>query len=347
MDLSLIGGRSLGPSHRPSSELVLHVRDGRIAQAPEPGSEEVDASGLTLLPGFIDSHVHIAFFDPADVVLGGVTTARDLAWPEDEIFTIARRSREATFRGPEVLATGPMLTVEGGYPTRAPWAPEGTGIIVDGTTAPDVVERLAQHGAVAIKVALNADVGPTLDVETLRTIVRAAHGKGLRVTAHINRLTELDRALDAGVDELAHMLMSSDRIPDEIIRRMVTQGTVIVPTLSCRSGYDLDLAVDNLRRFIHAGGSVIYGTDLGNEGPRPGIDPNEIAGMQRAGMSGIDIVRSATSDAAAWLGLSDRGMLSPGKRADIIGVRGAPEDDPTSLANVALVIRAGELLKAP
>lgn len=78
-------------------QTVLVVR-GRIS-ARGPASEVerpldarvVDGAGRTLLPGFVDAHVHIGFYDPKTVLRGGVTAARDLAWPPERIFSLARR----------------------------------------------------------------------------------------------------------------------------------------------------------------------------------------------------------------------------------------------------------------
>jgi imidazolonepropionase-like amidohydrolase len=307
----------------------------------------IDATGLTLLPGFIDSHVHIGFADPSEVLRGGVTTVRDLAWPVPDIFTTAENSRRADFDGPLVLAAGQMLTVPGGYPTRAGWAPPGTGRPIDGPEdARRAVAEQVEPGACVIKVALNPPVGPTLDARTLEAIVDAAHQAGLRVTGHVYGLGELEKALDAGLDELAHMLMSDEVIPHELLGRMA-ERIVIVPTLSIRFGHDRRTATRNLEAFLHAGGRVVYGTDLGNEGPRPGIDHTEIHAMSEAGMSPHDVIRSATVDAAEWLGLPTKGALEIGRDADIIGVEGNPAQDITALTRVKLVVREGRIALRP
>jgi imidazolonepropionase-like amidohydrolase len=310
------------------------------------GADKVDVSCLTLLPGFIDSHVHIGFFPPAEVLAGGVTTARDLAWPAAEIFALAAGSTEVGFDGPEILAAGPMLTAPGGYPTTAAWAPPGTGWEVAGEAeAENAVDDLAGAGAHVIKVALNAAAGPTLAPALLKAIVERAHRHGLRTTGHVTGLDELHKALDAGLDELAHMLRGTDLIPAETLARMVAAGMPVVPTLAPLEGDELDVALQNLRAFIAAGGQVIYGTDLGDEGPLPGIDPLEVTRMAAAGMSAHDIAVSATNRAARWLGLRDRGSLTEGKRADVIGIGGPLTVD--SLTDVRLVVRAGRVVKTP
>jgi imidazolonepropionase-like amidohydrolase len=283
------------------------------------GAAVFDARGMTLTPGFIDAHVHIGFYEPGRVLRGGVTTVRDLGWPADEIHALTARSRDAGFDGPEILAAGPILTAPGGYPTRATWAPPGTGREVrDAAEARSAVQEVAEHGASVIKVSLNPSVGPTLDAPTLAAIVERAHEKGLKVTGHVHGTNELEKALDARMDELAHMLMGDEVISARTIDRMVASGMAVVPTLSCRFGHERRTAIGNLVRFREAGGKVIYGTDLGNEGPRPGIDRREVEGMVHAGYSVSDVIRSATVDAAEWLGLNDRGALMPGRLADIV-----------------------------
>lgn len=346
------GGRALiGPALHPVDDAVVVVRGdeivaaGRATEVVHPSTAtRVDATGTTLAPGFIDAHVHIGFAAPSSVVVGGVTTVRDLAWPPERIWKLVERARAPDFDGPRILAAGQMLTAPGGYPLVAGWAPPQTGrVVADPSEAPAAVAEQADRGAAVVKVALNPPAGPVLDASTLAAIVSAGHRRGLRVTAHIHGLAELRKAVDAGVDELAHMLMSSELIPDRLIERMVDQDMTIVPTLAVRFGRDRRIAVDNLRRFITAGGRVVYGTDLGNAGPRPGIDPLEVKHMARAGMSSLAIIASATTESARYLGLDRTGMLAPGMRADIVALRGDATTDVNALTRVEMVWRDGRL----
>lgn len=346
------GGVLAGPELVNVLEGSIAIEEGVIT---EVGAREeiaapaeatlIEASGLTIAPGFIDAHVHMGFYEPAEVVRGGVTTARDLAWPPELIFPLVAESRRPDFIGPKLLAAGPMLTADGGYPTRAGWAPTGTGRVVG---SPDearmAVAEVAERGAAIVKVALNAAAGPTLDLLTLRQIVGSAHERGLRVTAHITGLAELEKALDAGVDELAHMLMSAESIPDPMIARMVKQDVTVVPTLAVRHGRDRRIAINNLKRFRAAGGKVVYGTDLGNDGPRPGIDKKEVTAMAEAGMSPHAIIASATVDAASYLDLDATGAIVPGNAADLVAFDGNPLDGVPHLTKVAMVFRDGRRL---
>jgi imidazolonepropionase-like amidohydrolase len=349
-----VGGRALvGPQLEPVDRATIVIRDdviltvGAASDVVVPDeAAHVDATGFTLIPGFIDSHVHIGLASPREVLGGGVTTVRDLAWPPRDIWPLAAESKHDDWGGPEVLAAGQMLTVPDGYPLRAAWAPSNTGrAIRSASEAREAVDEQADAGACVVKVALNDLVGPTLDAPSLEAIVETAHARGLRVTGHVHGLSELHKALDVGLDELAHMLMSPEQIPPTTINRMVSASMTIVPTLSCFFGNDQTIAIDNLRAFLEAGGRVIYGTDLGNEGPRPGIDPREVDALERAGLDGFNIVASATTRAAEYLGLADRGALVPGLSADLVAVLWAPGAAAVELTQVGMVWRRGRRVR--
>ena len=111
--------------------------------------------------------------------------------------------------------------------------------------------------------------------------------------------------------------------------------------MSIHRGRDRAAAVDNLRRFAAAGGSFVYGTDLGNEGPSPGIDALEVAAMDAAGIPARRIIESATVAAAAYLGLATTGILEVGMDADIVGLEGDPAHDHSALTAVGAVWRRG------
>jgi len=351
---AIVGGRALvGPQLEPVDRATIVIRDdviltvGAASDVVVPDeAAHVDATGFTLIPGFIDSHVHIGLASPREVLGGGVTTVRDLAWPPRDIWPLAAESKHDDWGGPEVLAAGQMLTVPDGYPLRAAWAPSNTGrAIRSASEAREAVDEQADAGACVVKVALNDLVGPTLDAPSLEAIVETAHARGLRVTGHVHGLSELHKALDVGLDELAHMLMSPEQIPPTTINRMVSASMTIVPTLSCFFGNDQTIAIDNLRAFLEAGGRVIYGTDLGNEGPRPGIDPREVDALERAGLDGFNIVASATTRAAEYLGLADRGALVPGLSADLVAVLWAEGAAAVELTQVGMVWRRGRRVR--
>ena len=198
----------LGPGELARDAAVVVERGtisyaGPAAGAPE-AEERLDVDGF-LMPAVADRHVHIGLADPASVLLRGVTAVRDLGWPPDVIFPLADASELPTYTGPLIRAACPMLTAPGGYPTNARWAPPGTGLELLGVEdARRAVEALAGRSAAAIKVSLNADEGPTLSDAELAAICEAARERRLSVVAHVEGKGQVERALGAGVNEIAH-----------------------------------------------------------------------------------------------------------------------------------------------
>ena len=298
-----------------------------------PEADEEIVGDWFLIPGVVDHHVHIGLSDPRAVLRGGVTACRDLAWPPDAIFELADISQATEFDGPTVVAAGPMITAPGGYPSQAGWCPAGGWIEVTGADEASVaVTRIAGQDPAVIKVALNSEAGPTISDRALVAVCETAHGRGLAVTAHVQGAGQVERALGAGVDELAHCPWT-ERLSEEMVEGLARR-TGIVSTLDIHSygsrTPELEVAVDNLRRFAEAGGRVRYGTDLGNGPIPPGIDPREVALLMDAGLGPAAVLRAMTLSG-----------LRPGAEADVVGLRGDPFEDPRAFERVGLVIRGG------
>lgn len=328
----------LGPG-RTIEDAAVVLDGSRIVYAgPAAGAPEAErevAGDWFLLPGVVDHHVHIRMADPAEVLRGGVTVARDLAWTPDEIFPLVDISTATDFDGPEITAAGPMVTAIGGYPSRAGWCPPGGWVEVRGPEEAAVaVERIAANDPVAIKVSLNAEAGPVLSDGELVAVCEAAHARRLPVTAHVQGPGETERALGAGVDELAHTPWTellSDDVVAAVSRSMAVVSTLDIHSFGRRTP-DLERAVDNLRRIAASRGRIRYGTDLGNGAIPPGVHAGEARHLAAAGLSADDLLRSMT----AW-------RLEPGARADVIGLAGDPLADPAALGTVRVVVRGGVL----
>jgi imidazolonepropionase-like amidohydrolase len=300
-----------------------------------PEAEDEVAGEWFLMPGAIDHHVHIRLSDPRSVLHGGVTFCRDLAWAPEEIFPLVDISQGTDFEGPAIVAAGPMITAIGGYPSQAGWCPPGGWIEVRGAEeAAAAVEGVAAQDPAIIKISLNSDAGPVLSDAELVAVCEAAHGRGLSVTAHVQGNGESERALGAGVDELAHCPWT-ERLSDDLIAGLA-RHTGIVSTLDIH-GYgkrtpELDVALDNLRRFAEAGGRVRYGTDLGNGPIPPGIHPREAAHLAAAGLPTEAILRTMTL-----------APLRAGAEGDLVGLRGDPFEDLAALGRVELVVSRGRV----
>jgi imidazolonepropionase-like amidohydrolase len=330
----------LGPG-RLQEDVAVVIQERRVAfagpgkDAPE-GEEEIAVDGF-VMPGVVDRHVHIGLSDPEGVVARGVTAVRDLGWPPEVIFPLSEASEGSTFDGPLIRCAGPMITCPGGYPTRSGWAPTGTGMEIRGVDeAAAAATSLLERGAAVLKVALNSDAGPTLSEQELRAVCDVAHDAGTIVTAHAQGGGQVERALDAGVDEFAHCPWS-ERLGDDVIAE-VAKTMRIVSTLDIHSyGRDtreLQVAMDTLSRFVRLGGRVAYGTDLGNGPIPPGIHVGEAEHLQRAGLSPEHVLEVLTFR-----------PLAPGEPGDLVGLGGNPLEDLNALSDVRLVVRSGRQMR--
>ena len=143
------------------------------------------------------------------------------------------------------------------------------------------------------RATLNAEAGPVWDDPLLATVVTLAHESHLPVVAHAQGAGHAERALTAGVDVLAHTPWS-ESLSDAVIARMAARMAWI-STLDIHGwgsyGADFDRAFGNLERFVAAGGTVHYGTDLGN-GPLPaGLNRRELEALQGAGVDLVAALR--------------------------------------------------------
>jgi imidazolonepropionase-like amidohydrolase len=298
-------------------------------------------SNATVVPGFVDLHVHTAD-DVALVLLsGGITTVRDLG---GLITDLSVGSDSSPLR---ILRAGPIITAPGGYPIPVHGEfGRAIALPVDGEgNARAAVSRLARAGASVIKIAVERGFEgsyPFLRVAEIRAIVDEAHRRDLRVTAHVTAPDDTRLALAGGVDELAHMPCSwaAPRLMREIARRRVPiVGTLYVEeTLRCPAW------VANARAFVRAGGTLLYGSDLGNPRIPARIHLEELRLMREAGMTPRAIIRAATSLAGRQTGVADLGSLVPGAPADLVGVRGNPLRDLRPLEQPELVVAGGVVL---
>lgn len=245
------------------------------------------------LPAFMDHHLHLHLVNEHALPAHGIAAALDLGGDPAHF---ARRPRHGI---PHVAYAGAFLTVPGGYPTFQPWAPaQIVHMVTSPSTDPGVsggartsVDEMADAGATVIKVALNAAAGPVFDPATLDAVITSAHARGLPVVAHVEGDGMTRFAVDAGADALAHAPFS-EPVDDELIATAVAAGQRWISTLTINA--DPQRAIDNLGRFARAGGSVLYGTDLGNGPRRAGLLVEELGALHEAGVTGAALVRTLT-----------------------------------------------------
>lgn len=371
-DLVLVGGTLIdGSGAAPMPDAIVAISDGRIAAVGRAGelvfsfdTPVRDLSSVTILPGFVNAHAHVVALSDEELrawVRAGVTTVRDLGGPLAE--STARRDQIAAAGDPSLprlLVSGPLLNVPGSFSTQVYGVNNRVALVEGVADARRETAAILNGGADLIKLAVSGrtDVSwAELSDEELAAIVEVASTSGVHVAAHVDRAVALRRAVEAGVNSVAHS--PRDRIPDELIALMVERDVAMVPTIAVYEGLARErgnlvewrrliqpVLYDNLRRFAAAGGTLALGDDYGGaRGMTIGMPAAEIGHWLRAGLTPMQVIVAATSGAARALELEDElGTVKPGLAADLLVVDGDPLSDIDALVRPVLVIRGGVVL---
>ena len=312
---------------------ITHVGPERDAGIPD-GVRVV--RGAVVMHGVVDAHVHLAFGSPAEVLAGGCVAVRDLGAPPTDAWTWQ------TARPLVVAASGPLVTAPGGYPSRS-WGAGGFAAPAgDPAAARSLVARLVDEGADVVELALEPSGGPVPDLAVARAVVDAAHAHGRAVTCHALCADMVVRALDAGVDELCHVPV--EPLPREVVDRIAGAGIGVVSTIEVHAS--LTGTTRNAAALVAAGVPLRYGTDLGNAGTFPGVDPRELRRLAEAGLGLEGALVAATETAAAAPGFGGRvtGRLLVGTAAAAVVLAADPVLDPWTLRSPLAMCLSGELL---
>ncbi|MER5425342.1 amidohydrolase family protein [Streptosporangium roseum] len=358
-----------------SADVVLEGDriDSVGADADHRADVEVAGAGRTLLPGLIDAHTHVFDGSLAEALRYGVTTELDM-FCLPQMLPRQRRLAAENDDVADLRSAGTLATAPGGHPTQLLAALSGT--VLDGidATAIDFVSDPAQapafvaarlaEGADYLKIVIDdgavhgADL-PVMTPEIAAALAAAAHKAGLRVIAHAITAAEATIALDAGVDGLAHVwtdLAPDDPASQRLAERIRAQGVFAVTTLAyfealttqsvqtadCAQPGSFANAVGALRALRRAGVPLLAGTDATPFAPAHGAGMHrELRLLTEAGLSPQEALAAATSLPARHFGLSDRGRIAPGLRADLVLVEGDPTRDITAIAAITDVWRRG------
>lgn len=362
-----------GRAAYPASVLV---EDGRIAAigaelAAPKGARVVNARGQALLPGLFDLHTHwTPNATPSELpqvanlyMAAGVTTVSDFHEPPEAY--APRRAWLASIAAPDVKFAARMSTPLG---HGADWGDENTTRWVNSPEAARAgVQAVAAYKPDFIKAFTdgwrysNAADNSSMDEETLTALVDEAHKHGLKVFTHTVMVKRGKAAARAGVDVIAHSVQDGP-VDAELIALMREHGTAYAPSLavylpervdgSGRNNGKPDVlaqreqnfanALHNVKTLHDAGIPVVVGTDAGMTGTPHGASTlRELELLVQAGLTPSEALLAGTSASAKALGVSDRGSIEVGKRADLLLVRGRPWENIGDVRNTQQVYVAG------
>lgn len=242
-----------------SGNRVVEVRDGFIGEG-----RIVDLRDSFVLPGLIDSHVHLTSqanpnsrlegmtqsdVDQAFVgarhanrtLMAGFTTVADLGATNQTIFALRDAIRRGDVPGPRIIASGESVSIHGGHGDINGYREDimhmftGESICSGPEDCMRAVRLQVRSGADIIKITATggvlsntaAGLGQQFSDEELAAIIEAAHRMGRQVTAHAHGVDGINAFLRAGGDSIEH----GTYLDDESIRLFRREGTYLVPTL--------------------------------------------------------------------------------------------------------------------
>jgi imidazolonepropionase-like amidohydrolase/predicted enzyme related to lactoylglutathione lyase len=370
----------------PSASVVIEA--GRIlevsTQAVESADDRViDAAGKSLMPGLIDTHLHIFYsFEKGEPVYramlenqapaqmtnflkAGVTTIKSMNDPLDIVLELRQRLRDGKIQGPRLLTVGPDFTAPDGHPAITlcagdPWLRSQMVVEADDPEqARQEVRRLAAAQVDAIKLIYQGGEMDTfnsrvtlqkLPAAVMQAVIDEAHRQCLRATVHVWYEPDAIEALEAGADGLEHVLVGVDLSDYRLVQLFQEQQAFYVPTLQVMglsaNKELLPTSMRNLKVIADEGVRIALGTDMHCAFQTGGLmEIEELELMQKAGLSAGQVIVAATRNAAEHLGLlAELGTVEAGKLADLILVDGDPSRDISEIRKVAAVFQAGEIV---
>ena len=334
-----------------------------------------DYPGSTILPGLIDSHVHLGFdggphpaarmrgstdeqllvlmLHNARLLLGvGVTTARDLGARSYLDVVVRDAIAEGLARGPRMVVAARPVTVTGGHC----WFMGGEADSEDDLRR--IVRTHHKHGADLIKVMatggfMTAGSAPwhaQFTAAQLAVIVDEARRVDKPVAAHAHGIEGIRRAVEAGVTTIEHCSFVTEtnerRFDADLAAQIAGRQIFVCPTVNANAPYIAELTgiqVGQQARALHeAGVRIITGTDAGIDNTPHHQYVGGLEYLVTLGIPPGEVLAMATTEAAAALGVDAvTGRLAPGYDADLIVVDGDPRADITVLSQLHRVIARG------
>ncbi len=345
------------------------------------GATVIDGKGKIVTAGFWNSHVHFLALPlrepgtrPAPelnaalntmLTRWGFTTVFDVASLNGSALVLRKRIEAGEVTGPAILTLAAPFFPKDGTPIYVRALLKEIGAPSAEVASPDQVQaRVRQQlagGADGVKLFTGAIVGGAIgvlpmDIDIARAAVAEAHRAGKPAFAHPSDMAGLEVSLASGVDVLAHTTPFSGPWDAALVQRLRVANLALTPTLTL---FEAELrreavpdpviarfiadATQQVKVFAAAGGTVLFGTDVGY------IDQldtrREFELMARAGLDWRQILASLTTAPAGRFGQGERkGRIAPGMEADLVLLGTDPAGDVTGFGDVRATVRGGRVI---
>jgi imidazolonepropionase-like amidohydrolase len=324
-------------------ERILKVSEGEI---PVPkDARRIALDGRTLLPGFIDCHVHFCLDgspDPVETLvrehaslvtlkaaesagrtlLAGVTSVRDMGGKDGIDLALRDAIRSGLVSGPRMLASGRLICMTGGHGWQLGQEADGPDEVMKAAreqikAGVDVVKFMATGGV------MTPDVEPGSEQfteEELLAGIQEAHKAGRKTATHAMGTQGILNALRAGIDSIEHGVF----LNEEVISLMVERDVPLIPTLSAlyhieSRGIEAGIPafavekthrvkpfhLESVRMAREAGVCVAMGTDAGTPFNMHGENLGELKRLVEVGYSSMEAIQVGTQIAAEVIGLGE------------------------------------------
>lgn len=364
----------------------IWIEEGLIREVgrgfDKPGREVLDLSGMLVLPGWVDSHVHLTLSGTADPIAdwqkdgailtaiqsaeiflrnhlrAGVTVVRDVGGAGDVALALKKAVQTSVLPGPEVYTAGRALTMTGGHIHQISQEVDGVDEARKGAREElkkgvDLLKVIATGGILTEGVEVGA---AELTEAEIRAIVEEAHKSGHKVAAHAEGYAGIENALRAGIDTLEHGI----GLGMQAVQMLKDQEVVFVPTLAAprlivhhreqlpqAMVKKAEAVLEEHRRsfdlsYTH-GCRIAVGTDAGTSFNQHGSFGLELRALLENGMKAEDVLQAATLHGAIALGIEDYyGNIRPGKIANLTVIEDNLEEN--WYQHVKVVMVRGNLL---
>lgn len=346
--------------------------------------EIIDYSKYTVMPGLINCHTHICLQPVADTddilkysipeqtiiacenakkyLYSGVTTIRDMGGIDQIDLAVRNAINRNEIEGPQIIASGQLLTMTGGHGHTIGMECDGTDECLKAARTQlkrgaDIIKFMATGGVLTKGVEPGS---AQLTEAEMKVMVNEAHRKNKRTASHAQGNEGIQNAIRAGVDSIEHGFYMSEETAD----MMKENNVYFVPTFSppyfiLKNGIEAGIPEEFVRKTEESetahkksfsmcrkrGVRIAAGTDGGTPFNLHENTYYEAKLLAEMGMSNFEAVLSTTKTAAECLGLKDRGIIAPGKRADIIAIEGNPLINIDCLKEVIGIIKNGAVKK--